>query len=104
MNRTMVGNYYKVCEGGSMYENFRTKEEALDKALKISVGRQEETLVYRVVCTVDLIDAYDIGKNTTVEVTKSKMTTETLALRVIPRKEVPGRSLKEQGGWTDYEA
>ena len=94
MKRSTKSIYYKVNLGGSMYQEYESKPEALEMAIKASVGKEPEdyTTIYR----IERLSIYDerIGKEILIE----KRTTETLAMLVVGRK-----SMEAKGGYTDYE-
>lgn len=87
--------YYRVELGGSMYQDYETKEEALKKAIERSIGKDwnDFTPIYR----IKISKTFDT--KIVDDVLIKEQTTKTLAMLVSPRP-----SANATGGWVDYEA
>lgn len=88
--------YYKVMMGGSMYNEYDKKEEALEAAVKWSIGKEvgkDFVPIYR----VQIVRTYD--EKMGIEILVKRQETTTLAVLVSARS-----SEKTTGGWVDYES
>ena len=93
--KKITTTYYKVEMGGSMYQEYEFKDDALKGAIKHSIGKEvgkDFIPIYRIK-TTRVYDEKMMG-----EMLIKEQTAKTLAMIVSARKSSDG-----VGGWIDYE-
>lgn len=85
--------HYEVKMGGTMYNEYETRREAIDEAFKYSIGRKDFVPVYKITTS------YEYNNDYGVEIMTKKQTVKKVIMLV------SGRSTAEtKGGFIDYEA